>query len=138
MRAVISPSSRAAIVGDLVSTLSTIVIDPPEGHLATYLASLERLLGLGIGVLHPAHGMPQRDGPAIVSSYLAHRRDRERALVRALGTAPRSVAELVREVYADTAPELWPLASRSLEAGLLKLEEEGRARHSGERWARVA
>lgn len=125
---------RSAIVGDLVSTLSTIVIDPPEGHLATYLSSLERLLDLRIGVLHPAHGLPQRDGPALVLSYLAHRAERERKLVAALGSRSRPVAELVPEVYADTDPGLWPLASRSLEAGLIKLEEEGRARRAGERW----
>ena len=34
--------------------------------------------------------------------------------------------ELVAFVYADTDERLWPLAKRSLAAGLEKLSEEGR------------
>lgn len=125
---------RTAIVGDLVSTLSTIVIDPPEGHLATYLASLRRLVDERIGVLLPAHGMAAREGVRVVEGYLAHRAAREKKLVAALGERPRSVAELVPEVYADTAPALHPLAARSLLAGLQKLAEEGRAVAAGNEW----
>ena len=40
---------HAAIVGDMLSTVSTIVIDPPEGHMHTYLDSLNRLLGTSHG-----------------------------------------------------------------------------------------
>ena len=39
--------------------------------------------------------------------------------------------------YADTKPDLWPYAERSLLAHLLKLEAEGRARREGERWRRA-
>ena len=123
-----------AIVGDLVSTLSTIVIDPPEGHLATYLASLRRLVDERIGVLLPAHGMAAREGVDVVEGYLAHRAAREQKLVAALDERPRSVAELVPEVYDDTAPALHPLAARSLLAGLQKLAEEGRAEALGSDW----
>lgn len=118
---------RGAVVGDLVSTLSTIVIDPPEGHLATYLASLERARGLDLGVLVPAHGPFVREGSALLGEYLEHRRDRERALVRALARGPATPPELVAAVYTDVDPALHALAERSLLAGLQKLGEEGRA-----------
>ena len=75
---------RAAIVGDMVSTLSTIVIDPPEGHMATYLDSLRALLAEDIGTLYPAHGLAQLDGPALLRRYISHREERESKLVRAI------------------------------------------------------
>ncbi|MDF1800614.1 MAG: MBL fold metallo-hydrolase [Planctomycetota bacterium] len=123
------------IVGDMVSTMSTIVIDPPEGHLATYLKSLRRLIELGeqFGTtadgewnLLPAHGPWTHKGRTAVERYLEHRGLREESLVRALGTGLRTPRELVAHVYADTAEEVWPIAERSLAAGLEKLREEGR------------
>jgi len=127
---------RCAIVGDLASTLSTIVIDPPEGHMATYLASVARVRALGIGVLHPAHGPAHRDGVALLGELLEHRRARERKLVDALGAGPATEEALLARVYDDVADErLLPLAARSLAAGLEKLAEEGRARRDAEgRW----
>ncbi|MEZ6015116.1 MAG: MBL fold metallo-hydrolase [Planctomycetota bacterium] len=137
---------RALIAGDLVSTVSTIVIDPADGgHLATYLASLQRVLDLGIGVLHPAHGPVASDGRAALVRYIEHRALRERALVSALSaegaSAPlgaRDVEALTRAVYADVEdPRLLPIAARSLRAGLIKLAEEGRARETAAGWVRV-
>jgi glyoxylase-like metal-dependent hydrolase (beta-lactamase superfamily II) len=125
---------RALIAGDLVSTLSTIVIDPPEGHMATYLASLERCRAEGIGAIHPAHGMSRLDGVAVLTRYLEHRRAREEKLVGALARGARTELELLPEVYEDVDEALLPLAARSLFAGLQKLEEERRARRDGERW----
>ena len=120
----------AVVVGDLVSTLSTIVVDPPEGHLATYLGSLQRLLELAERpdwVLLPAHGPWTHRGSALVERYLAHRAEREASLLRALADGLTDVKDLVARVYADTDPRAWPVAARSLEAGLEKLREEGRA-----------
>ncbi len=120
----------AVLAGDLVSTVSTIVIDPPDGHLATYLASLERLRDLMAPgeVLHPAHGPVASNGPALLERYLEHRARREQSLVRALSEAPASESDLVARVYADVAEELYPVAARSLRAGLEKLAEEGSAK----------
>lgn len=119
----------AVIAGDLVSTVSTIVIDPPEGHLATYLASLEAMRGLmgGAGVLHPAHGPVASDGTRLLERYLVHRQRREDALVAALDDGVETVPELVVRVYADVHERMHGVAARTLIAGLEKLEEEGRA-----------
>lgn len=125
---------RSVIAGDLVSTLSTIVIDPEDGHLATYLASLKTLLARGVRMLHPAHGPSVVDGPRWLRGYLEHRAEREVALVEALAAGIDTVEALVPRVYADTPSALHPLAARSLLSGLAKLEEEGRAARRGERW----
>jgi glyoxylase-like metal-dependent hydrolase (beta-lactamase superfamily II)/8-oxo-dGTP pyrophosphatase MutT (NUDIX family) len=125
---------RTAVVGDLVSTLSTIVIDPPEGHMATYIASLRRVLELDIGVLIPAHGVPQRVGADTLRYHIARREQREAKLVAALEGGGCTEGELLPVVYDDAPEPIRPLAARSLLAGLEKLAEEGRARLEGDRW----
>jgi glyoxylase-like metal-dependent hydrolase (beta-lactamase superfamily II)/8-oxo-dGTP pyrophosphatase MutT (NUDIX family) len=128
----------AAMVGDMLSTVSTIIVDPPEGHLATYLRSLERLLQEPLNMLYPAHGPALRDGGKLVKQYLRHRRQRETALQNALNESPGTVEQLLPKVYWDADPRLYRFAARSLLAGLQKLQEEGRAESDGEVWrARV-
>ncbi|MBK8974838.1 MAG: MBL fold metallo-hydrolase [Planctomycetes bacterium] len=122
------------IAGDMISTVSTIVIDPPEGHLATYLQSLQRLERLEIDTLHPAHGPAVPDARKIVRRYLRHRAQRESALLAALDAGLATAEELTARVYWDADPRLLPLAQRSLRAGLDKLVDEGRVVRRGERW----
>jgi glyoxylase-like metal-dependent hydrolase (beta-lactamase superfamily II) len=124
----------AVIVGDMLSTVSTIIVDPPEGHLATYLRSLERLLATPLSTLYPAHGPAMRNGERLVKQYLRHRRQRETSLRKALQDGGGTVEELLTKVYWDTDPRLFPFAARSLLAGLHKLQEEGLAAVEGERW----
>lgn len=127
----------AALAGDLVSTVSSIIIDPPEGHLATYLESLRRMLTVPMGMLHPAHGPVAREGHRVLSAYLEHRAEREAELLAALGRGGGSVGELVADVYRDVSPDLHGFAARSLSAGLEKLAEEQRVVRRGDRWALI-
>jgi glyoxylase-like metal-dependent hydrolase (beta-lactamase superfamily II) len=126
--------SRAVIAGDLVSSLSTIVIDPPEGNMAQYLASLRRLLDLPCGTIYPAHGSPIADGPGKLREYLAHRGAREAQVLAALRAGAGSPAEVVAQAYQDTPEPLHPIAERQALAHLEKLAAEGRAQRQGERW----
>ena len=129
--------SRATIAGDMVAGLGTILIDPSEGDMALYLASLERLLARPAVTLLPAHGPPISDGPAKLREYLAHRRMREDRVLAALADAPTPLDGLLPLAYGDTPRMLWPLAERSLRAHLDKLVAEGRARlHDEARWSR--
>lgn len=132
-------ATGATVAGDLVAGLGTILIDPGagEGHMATYLASLERLLALGTGALLPAHGPIIADGPAKLREYLAHRRMREERVAAALTSTPTSLEALCAIAYADTPPMLAPIATRSLLAQLIKLAEDGRARAVQDRWQRT-
>jgi ribonuclease/clavin/mitogillin len=125
------------LVGDMLSTISTIIVDPPEGHLATYLRSLERLAEEPLLTLYPAHGPALRDGRRLVKQYLRHRRQRETSLVQALAAGGGTVDELLPKVYWDADPRLFGFAARSLLAGLEKLAEEGRAREQGGRWSAI-
>jgi glyoxylase-like metal-dependent hydrolase (beta-lactamase superfamily II) len=118
----------AIAVGDLVSTLSTILVDPSDGHLATYLESLRFLETVTTGALYPGHGPPSGEGRAVIQKTLAHRKERERQILDALSREPQTVSELLLRIYTDVDPSLYHLAERSLLSGLIKLEEEGRAR----------
>jgi hydroxyacylglutathione hydrolase len=119
----------AAIVftGDAVLGRGTSVIDPPEGDLADYLRSLASMLALRPSVLCPGHGPVVWDAQAKLREYLAHRDERERQVLAALGSGAATPEELVPRIYADYPAEIHPAAARSVLAHLLKLEREGRA-----------
>ncbi|HSB19528.1 MAG TPA: MBL fold metallo-hydrolase [Anaeromyxobacteraceae bacterium] len=125
--------SGALVAGDMVSSLSTIVIDPPEGDMARYLASLEQLRALGPRTLYPAHGPPAPDGPAKLEEYVAHRRMREEKVLAALAS-PGTLAEVTARAYDDTPAAALPIAARSCLASLEKLRAEGRAREERGAW----
>ncbi len=130
-------TTQALIAGDMVSGVSTIVIDPPEGDMAVYLGSLEKLLALEPTVIYPAHGPAILDGPGKLREYLTHRKEREDLIVGALREGATTVAEIVERAYADTHPMMYPVAERSALATLLKLEAEGRVRDSAGRYSLV-
>jgi len=123
----------ALLAGDMVSTVSTVVIDPPEGDMGLYLGSLERLRGLPARTLYPAHGSPAPSAAAKIDEYLTHRRMRT-AKVEAALSPGGSLAEVTRTAYDDTPPVLLPVAERSCLATLLWLERTGRAGRSGDAW----
>lgn len=115
----------AVLVGDMLSTISSIVIDPPEGHLHTYLRSLERLLAGPMTTLYPAHGPAIRDGHRLVRQYLRHRAQREQKILEVLAEGPAAARDLLPKVYWDVDSRMLVIAARSLAAGLEKLEEDG-------------
>src|SRR3954466_4009816 len=97
----------ATIAGDMGAGVGTILIEPSEGDMAVYLASLERLLARPPMMLLPAHGPEIPDSHGKLREYLAHRRLREQKTLAALGDAPRTLDELVAAVYSDTPRALW-------------------------------
>lgn len=125
------------IAGDMISTASTIVIDPPEGDLRLYMESLARLRALGARQLYPAHGDPVPHVRRTLDYFLAHRLGRLEKVAASLAPAARDLDALVPLAYDDVKPEVFPIAKRSLLASLLFLEEDGRARREGDAWARA-
>jgi glyoxylase-like metal-dependent hydrolase (beta-lactamase superfamily II) len=119
------PDGRALFTGDAVLGRGTSVIDPPEGDLSAYLASLERMLALDPQVIHPGHGLTVRPAGPKLREYLEHRRTREDQVLRALQGRARTPAEIVPDIYGDYPTDLHPAAARSVLAHLLKLELEG-------------
>jgi glyoxylase-like metal-dependent hydrolase (beta-lactamase superfamily II) len=124
-------SERALFTGDAVLGRGTSFIDPPDGDLAKYLASLERMLALGPRTIYPGHGPVVLDGDAKLREYLAHRAEREQQVLAALADAPRTVEELVESIYVGYPVEVHPLAARSVTAHLRKLRGEGRVHSDG-------
>ena len=125
------PMSGAIFTGDTVLGRGTSVIDPPEGNLSDYMASLERILALRPGVLYTGHGPAVWRGEAKLREYLEHRSVREQQVLQGLRGGARSAQELVPYIYKAYPAELHAAAARSLLAHLLKLEGEGRVRSEG-------
>jgi glyoxylase-like metal-dependent hydrolase (beta-lactamase superfamily II) len=127
--------SGAMIAGDMVAGIGTILIDPGDGDMAQYLASLEAMLAAAPTKLLPAHGPVIDDAPGKLREYLAHRRMREARVLDAVRVrGPATTARLVEEAYSDTPRVLWPLAERSLVSHLIKLAREGRVVEDATGW----
>ncbi len=130
------PELALGHAGDLVAGEGTILIDPhDDGHMSTYLRSLEaarKLVGAAKGArIVPAHGPTLEQPEALFEHYLRHRLAREAKLVAALEAGARSFEEALRRTYDDVPEAVLPLAAGSLEAHLVKLEEEDRVRREG-------
>ncbi len=130
------PHYRLLLAGDMISTLSSVVIAPPDGDLAVYLDSLRRLQALDVRLLLPSHGSVSAQPRQTLAEALAHRAKREEQLLAALGPQPRTVAELVPELYRGLPDNLTRLAELQTLAGLRKLQREGRAEEAGAGWRR--
>jgi glyoxylase-like metal-dependent hydrolase (beta-lactamase superfamily II)/8-oxo-dGTP pyrophosphatase MutT (NUDIX family) len=129
---------RGLLVGDMLSTASTILIDPAhEGDMTLYLESLRKLLTLNARVLHPSHGDAFPSANVLLERYLKHRLAREEKTAAALKSEEIPLEDLVQIVYDDTVSEAWPWAKRSLEAGLIKLERDGIALQGDSGWRRA-
>ncbi|MBS0337978.1 MAG: MBL fold metallo-hydrolase [Proteobacteria bacterium] len=131
--------TRMLFTGDHVMQGSTVVINPPDGNMLAYFASLEMLLAEDLAILAPGHGYLIGRPHKEVRRLIAHRLGREEKVVaalRKLGAA--TLDELVPEVYGDVPPKLHPVAARSLSAHLEKLLAERRARLQSERWSLAA
>ena len=127
--------SGALFTGDHVMGWSTSVVSPPDGDMAAYMASLQKLYDREDRVLYPAHG-PQIDNPRqLVRGMLGHRRQRERQILRLLEEAgPHVIPAFVAAMYKGLDERLHGAAGRSVLAHLIDLERQGRVAVRGEQW----
>jgi endoribonuclease LACTB2 len=126
------PRYRLLFAGDMVSTLSSVVIAPPGGDLAAYLDSLRRLEAFDCRLLLPAHGGASARPRQTLAAALEHRARREAQLLAALGPEPQAVGELAAALYKGLPAGLTRLAELQTLAGLLKLQRDGRVEPVGE------
>jgi glyoxylase-like metal-dependent hydrolase (beta-lactamase superfamily II)/8-oxo-dGTP pyrophosphatase MutT (NUDIX family) len=120
---------RVLFTGDHVMQGSTVVIGPPDGDMAAYMASLQRVAaeaGRSYNEIAPGHGFLIGNPARALEALIAHRRRRESKLRTAMVTAgPASIDILLAAVYDDVPVERHGVARRSLHAHLLHLERQG-------------
>ncbi|TNE39552.1 MAG: MBL fold metallo-hydrolase [Sphingomonadales bacterium] len=125
---------KALFTGDHVMGWSTSIVSPPDGDMADYMRSMQKLLDRDDAVYYPAHGeaivTPQR----LVRGMMGHRKHREGQIVRHINADPAGmrISAMVPEMYKGVDRRLHPAAARSVLAHLLDLERRGLARHLGD------
>jgi len=118
---------RALFTGDLVLGRGSSMVTYPEGDVAEYLRSLERVAALQPRILFPGHWDPVTDAMGKLEEYRTHRLEREAQVLAEVGRAPGTAAELTRRVYGhEVDGELMVAAEMTLRAHLKKLADEGR------------
>ena len=110
------------IVGDLIQGIGTVVIPSPEGDMATYFKTLERVIALNPEVIIPSHGIPMRTTHRLIET-LKHRRERESQILK-LSKTGKSKQEILEKLYEGIDPCLHLLALQNIEAHLVKLCKE--------------
>ena len=113
---------------------STSVVSPPDGDMAAYMDSLQKLYEREDKILYPAHGPAITKPRQLVRGMLGHRRQREAQILRLLGKAPHEIPEMVAAMYKGLDPRLNGAAGRSVLAHLIDLRHKGRVTNEGDRW----
>ena len=126
---------RVLFTGDHVLNGTTTVVNPQRGgDMVQYMTSLERLRKLRrIARICPAHGDVIEDPKAVLDEYVAHRKMRERQILKLLKAKPATIPKIVSTLYTDTPEGLIEMAQRQVHAHLLKLKAEGKVSGSGVR-----
>ena len=105
--------------GDHILNGSTTVINPPDGHMGDYLASLDVLTAAcaehQIQHILPAHGYVLDHAERVIAHLKAHRLGREEKIAGVMQAHPAgTLDDWVAKAYDDVPNHLWPVAKRSL------------------------
>jgi ribonuclease/clavin/mitogillin len=116
----------ALLTGDNIVGLGSVLIDPKEGSVRDYLATLERYRLLPrLVALFGGHGPAVARPRAKIDEYVEHRLMREREVLAAVRAGDSTPEAIVARAYADVHPKMHALAARAVLAHLIKLEEDG-------------
>jgi glyoxylase-like metal-dependent hydrolase (beta-lactamase superfamily II) len=131
------PEAAALFSGDHVMGWSTSIVSPPDGDMAAYRASLDKLMAREEQVYFPGHG-PQIDQPRrFVRGLILHRRQRETQILARLAAGEGEVGAIVAALYGGIDKRLHPAAARSVLAHLIELEQRGavtRTKEAADAW----
>lgn len=128
----------ALFTGDHVMGWSTTVVSPPDGDMAAYMASLDRLMARSDRVYYPAHGDPVDNPQRFVRGLAGHRKQREGQILRLLREGVGAIPAMVERMYVGLDPRLHGAAGRSVLAHLIDLRGRGVARQDGDAWSLAA
>ena len=116
---------------DHVMAWATSIVAPPDGAMADYMASLDRLLTRDDRIYFPGHGGPVTEPQAFVRGLRTHRRMRERAIMERIRAGDRKIPDMVKAIYRDTDPQLHGAAALSVLAHVEDLIGRGEIRSEG-------
>ncbi|HKX09374.1 MAG TPA: MBL fold metallo-hydrolase [Stellaceae bacterium] len=126
------PDDGAVFTGDLILGKGSSMVTYPEGDVAAYLRSLDRLAALKPRILFPGHWDPVTDAVAKIAEYRSHRLEREAQVLAEVRRGPGTAPELTRRVYGELEEKLLLAAEMTLRAHLRKLVEDGMVREHGD------
>jgi glyoxylase-like metal-dependent hydrolase (beta-lactamase superfamily II) len=124
----------ALLTGDHVMGWSTTVVVPPDGDMAAYMASLDKLRRRDDRIYYPAHGPAVTNPGQYVRHLVGHRMQREKQIFDLVAERPRTISEIVADAYPGLDPRLVVAAGGSVLAHLLDLERRGLVERDGEQW----
>ena len=132
------PESKALFSGDHVMGWSTSIVSPPDGDMASYMVSLEKLLPRDDRIYYPGHGDPIETPQRLVRGMLGHRKQREGQILRLLRASSETIPAMVARMYVGIDPRLFSAAERSVLAHLIDLRQRGQVRETGDLWSAAA
>jgi glyoxylase-like metal-dependent hydrolase (beta-lactamase superfamily II) len=124
----------ALLTGDHVMGWSTTVVVPPDGDMAQYMASLDKLRQRDERVYYPAHGPAVTNPAQYVRHLVGHRMQREKQILGLVEQKARPIPDIVANAYPGLDPRLVVAAGGSVLAHLLDLQRRGLVDHDGELW----
>jgi glyoxylase-like metal-dependent hydrolase (beta-lactamase superfamily II) len=124
----------ALFSGDHVMGWSTTVVVPPDGDMAAYMASLEKLRRRDDRIYYPAHGPAVTNPQQYVRHLVGHRMQRERQILTLVGDRPRTIPDIVASAYPGLDPRLTAAAGGSVLAHLIDLERLGLVERRDDAW----
>jgi glyoxylase-like metal-dependent hydrolase (beta-lactamase superfamily II) len=125
---------NALFTGDHVMGWSTTVVSPPDGDMADYMRSLDKLAARTDAVYYPAHGEPVTNPQQFVRGLGGHRKQRERQILKLVGEGIGAIEAMVPRMYKGVDERLYPAAGRSVLAHLIDLRDRGAVREGGGQW----
>ena len=128
------PEANALFSGDHVMGWSTTIVSPPDGDMAAYMASLDKLMQRDDRIYYPAHGDPVENPRRLVRGMMGHRKQREGQILRLLRAEPQAIPAMVERMYVGIDPRLFPAAERSVLAHLIDLRDRGVVSLRGDDW----
>ncbi len=124
----------ALFSGDHVMGWATTVVVPPDGDMAAYMRSLDRLRQREDRVYYPAHGPAVTRPQQYVRHLMGHRMQRENQIMKLVAEKRRSIADIVANAYPGLDPRLVAAAGGSVHAHLVDLERRGLVDREGDEW----
>ncbi|KRD96186.1 MBL fold metallo-hydrolase [Bosea sp. Root381] len=119
------PEEATLFSGDHVMAWSTSIVAPPDGSMAAYMASIEKLRSMEHDRYWPGHGGAVTEPQRFLRGLVQHRRQREAAILGRLRAGDEAIVDMVPPIYQGLPPALHGAAALSVLAQLEDLVLRG-------------